>query len=105
MVKNLPARAGDARDVCSISGSGRSPGGGNGNPLQYPCLLKSHGQRNLVGYSPWGCREPDTTEPSTAGREWNLLAHALFSSWKQRGPEVGHLHPGLYPKPVFLFDT
>ena len=38
MVKNLPAKAGDVRDAGSISGSGRSPGGGNGNPLQYPCL-------------------------------------------------------------------
>ena len=35
MVKNLPA---SAADVGSISGSGRSPGGGNGNPLQYSCL-------------------------------------------------------------------
>ena len=29
-------------------------GGGNGNPLQYSCLEKSHGQRSLAGYSPWG---------------------------------------------------
>ena len=34
VVKNLPANAGDARDVCSIPGSGRSPRGGNGNPFQ-----------------------------------------------------------------------
>ena len=38
VVKNLPAKAGDAGDVGSIPGSGRSPGGGNGNPLQYSCL-------------------------------------------------------------------
>ena len=38
VVKNLPANAGDARDAGSIPGSGRSPGGGNGNPLQYSCL-------------------------------------------------------------------
>ena len=38
MVKNPPANAGDARDVDSISESGRSSGEGNGNPLQYPCL-------------------------------------------------------------------
>ena len=38
VVKNLPANAGDIRDLCSIPGSGRSPGGGHGNPLQYPCL-------------------------------------------------------------------
>ena len=37
VVKNLPANAGDARDTGSISGSRRSPGGGNGNPLQYSC--------------------------------------------------------------------
>ena len=38
MVKNPPARAGDATDMGSIPGSGRSPGGGHGNPLQYSCL-------------------------------------------------------------------
>ena len=40
MVKSLPANAGDTGDASSISGSGRSPGGGNGNPLQYSCLEK-----------------------------------------------------------------
>ena len=38
VAKNLPANAGDARDVGSIPGLGRSPGEGNGNPLQYSCL-------------------------------------------------------------------
>ena len=38
VVKNLPAHAGDVRDTALIPGSGRSPGGGNGNPLQYSCL-------------------------------------------------------------------
>ena len=38
MVKNPPANARDARDVGSIPGSGRSPGGENGNPFQYSCL-------------------------------------------------------------------
>ena len=38
MVKNLLANARDARDVGSIPGSGKSPGGGHGNPLQYSCL-------------------------------------------------------------------
>ena len=36
--KNLPANAGDIRDAGSNPRSGISPGGGNGNPLQYPCL-------------------------------------------------------------------
>ena len=40
MVKNLPANAGDIRDVGSILVSGRCPGGGHGNPLQYSCLEK-----------------------------------------------------------------
>ena len=38
VVRNLPANAGDSRDVGSIPGSGRSPGGGHSNPLQYSCL-------------------------------------------------------------------
>ena len=38
VVKNLPANAGDIRDMGSIPGLGRSPGEGNGNPLQYSCL-------------------------------------------------------------------
>ena len=38
VVKNPPATAGDTRDSVSIPGSGRSPGGGHNNPLQYPCL-------------------------------------------------------------------
>ena len=49
----------------SIPGLGRSPGEGNGNPLQYPCLEKSHGQRSLVGCSPWGLKESGTTERLT----------------------------------------
>ena len=38
VVKNLPVNAEDVRDPGSIPGSGRSPGGGHGNPLQYSCL-------------------------------------------------------------------
>ena len=49
-------------DLGSISGSGRSPGGGHGNPLQDSCLENPHRQRNLVGYSPRGHKESDTTE-------------------------------------------
>ena len=41
VIKNLPAIAGAAGDVGLIPGSGRSPGGGNGNPLQYSCLENS----------------------------------------------------------------
>jgi len=57
-----------ARDLGSIPGLGRFPGGGHGNPLQYPCLENPHGWRTLVGYSPWGCKESDMTESSTAAK-------------------------------------
>ena len=47
VVKNLPANAGGIRDMGLISGSGRSPGGGHGNPLQYSCL------ENLMNRGAW----------------------------------------------------
>ena len=62
VVKNLPANAGDLRDerdVDSISGMGRSPGGGHGNPF---LPGESHGRKSLAGYSPQGRKESDTTE-------------------------------------------
>ena len=42
----------NVRDLGSVPGLGRSPGGGHGNPLQYSCLENPHGQRSLAGYSP-----------------------------------------------------
>ena len=51
VVKNSPGNAGDIRDVGLIPGSGRSSGGGHGNPLQYSCLENTM-DRILVGYSP-----------------------------------------------------
>ena len=49
MVKNLPANAGDTGDMGLIPGSGRSPGGEHGNPLQYSCLEKPYGQMSFEG--------------------------------------------------------
>ena len=60
VVKNLRDNAGDAGDMGSIPGLRRSPGRGNGNPLQYSCLENPMCLRILVGYSPWGHRESDT---------------------------------------------
>ena len=62
MVKNPPANVVDVKRYSSIPGSGRSPGGGQGNPWQYSCLENSHGQKNLEGYGPGGCKELDMTE-------------------------------------------
>ena len=52
VVKNPPANEGDPGDLDSIPGSGRSPGGGHGNPLQYSCLENPMDRDSLVGYSP-----------------------------------------------------
>ena len=61
-VKNLPANVGDIRDMGLIPVSGRSPGGGHSNSLQYCCLENPRRQRILVGYSPKGHKELDTNE-------------------------------------------
>ena len=64
VVKNLPAKAGDTRDVGLIPGSRGSPGERNGNPLQYSCL------ENFMDRGAWWvtvhgvCKESDMTEPA-----------------------------------------
>ena len=65
VVRNWPANAEDVRDSGLILGSGRFPGEGHDNPLQYSYLKNLRGQRSLVGYSPWGCKELDLTETNT----------------------------------------
>ena len=60
MVKNPPANEGDARDLGSISGLGRSPGVGNSSPLQYACL-----------------------ENSTDGGTWWAAVHGAAKSWTE----------------------
>ena len=61
MFKKMPANSGDIRDVGLIPGSGRSPGGGHGNSVQYSCL------ENLMNRGDWRATvhsdaEPDRTE-------------------------------------------
>ena len=58
MVKNLPANAGDKG---LIPGSGRSPGEGNGNPLQYSCLGNPMNREAWWATHPWGQEESDMT--------------------------------------------
>ena len=58
-VENNPTT--NSGDTGSIPQSGRSPGEGNGNPLQYYCLKNSK-QRRLAGYNPQSCKESNTTE-------------------------------------------
>ena len=57
VIKNIPASGGDKG---SIPGSARSPGEGNGNPLQYSCLGNPM-EEELAGYSSWGHEESDKT--------------------------------------------
>ena len=52
----------NAGDPALIPGSGRSPGGGHGNPLQDSCLENLHGQRSLSDSSLWGCKESNMIE-------------------------------------------
>ena len=59
-VKNSPANAGDMRDVGLIPGSGRSPGGGHNNPLQYSCLEHS------IDRGAWQAMVHRSTESDTA---------------------------------------
>ena len=56
------------RDLGSIPGLRKSPGGGHGNPFQYSCLENPHGQSSLAGYSPWGCKESYMTEKLSTAR-------------------------------------
>ena len=55
----------NAGDLGSIPGSGRYPGEGNGNPLQYACLENPKDRRPWLAYCPWGHKESDMTELPT----------------------------------------
>ena len=63
MVKNPLVNAGDARVLSSIPGSGRSPGGGNGKPLQYSCLGNPIDTGGAWRATVLGVAESDVTEP------------------------------------------
>ena len=70
----------NAGDLGSIPGLRRSPRGGHGNPLQYSCLENPQGQRGLVGYSPWGCKELDMTEWLSTGNG-NLFQYSCLEKF------------------------
>ena len=72
----------DARDLGSIPGLWKSPGGGRGNPLQYSSLETPQGQRSLMGYSPWGHKESDMTEQLTRSLFRLLWSfHNIYIYW------------------------
>ena len=70
--------------ACNAGHSGSTPGLGishevNGNPLQCCCL--DSGQRSLVGYSPWGCKESDMTERLNTPYFLGSITMALWCQW------------------------
>jgi len=62
VVKNPAANAGDIRDAGSIPGFGKIPWKRTWQPTPVFLPGESHRQRHLMGYSPWGCTESETTE-------------------------------------------
>ena len=64
-----------------------SGGEGNGNPLQYSCLEKFHGLRNMVGYSPWGRKESDITERVH-------FTHFILYHWRRKWQPTPAFLPG-----------
>ena len=76
VVKKPPTNLGGIRDASLIPGSGRFPGGGNGNPLQYSCLENS---KERGACSPWGRKESDMTEVTE-------LTHHLYTSTRWEIP-------------------
>ena len=88
-------QAGDTGEVGLIPGLWRSPGGGHGIPLQYSCLENPHGQRSLVGYSPRGRREADTTEATARTHTHaTLINSAVIISVNNKGTQP---HIYMYP--------
>ena len=78
--KEAACNAGDASDAGLIPGLGRFPGGGHGNTLQYSSLDNSHGQRSLVGCSPWGRKESDKTERLSTAQMLNTGVIMAYNS-------------------------
>ena len=73
VVKNLPANAGDIRDVGSIPGLGRSPGGGHVNPLQYSCL------ENPMDRGAWQAAVPRVTKSRRWLKQLSMCMHSWFT--------------------------
>ena len=73
VVKNLPDNAGDARGMGSIPALGRSPGEGNGNPFQYPCLGNPRDRGAWLATVHGVAKESDTTEHNAQSTQKILL--------------------------------
>ena len=74
VVKNPPASAGDARDVGSIPGLGRSPEGGRGNPVQYSCL------ENPMGRGAWWVTVHGATKSQSRLSDFNIVIKMITNN-------------------------
>ena len=70
----------NVRDLDLIPGSRRSPGGENSNPLQYSCLENPQRQSSLMGCSPWGHKDLDTTEQLSMHTHTHTHTHVLLDT-------------------------
>ena len=75
VVKNLPANAGDTRVMGSVLRSGRSPGGGHGNPLQYSCL------ENSMDRGAWWATAHGVAKSQTRLKRLSMQCHGRTHSW------------------------
>ena len=92
VVKNLPVNAGDTRDTGSTPGSGRSPGVGNGHPLQFSCLENPMDRGTQWATVHGGHKETDTTEATqhtyiyilttSSNQEKAMASHSSTLAWK-----------------------
>ena len=82
MVKNPPANAGD-RDTHWIPGSGRSPGGGNGNPLQYSCL------KNPIDREAWRATVPGIATSQTR-QSTHMHIRSIINTNKATNSPLGY---------------
>ena len=87
VVKNPPTNAGDARDTGLIPGSGRPPGGGHGNPLQYSCL------ENPMGSGAWRAMGHSVSESDTTEVTQHARVHVLQGTTGQRNRKCGRGAP------------
>ena len=96
MVKNPPANAGDIRDSCSIPETRKIPWRRAWQPTPVFLHGEPHRQRNLVGYSPQGCKELDTTE-GTWHAHTQLINNGEIVSGIQQSESVIHIHVSIFP--------
>ena len=86
MVKNLSATEGDTRDMASILELGRFPWSRKWQPTPVFLPGKFHGQRSLMGYSQWGCKELDTTQHAHTHTHTHTHEHTHTKSIYIPGP-------------------